>query len=166
MTDPAAVTAFWVLAVLSVVAGIGVVTSRNLFHSAVYLVAVLLCVAALYLVLAADFLFGVQVLVYAGAIAVLIIFAVMLTQQVQSGNSENFEWIPALFLAIVLFGTMAVVLAGAAFPVQQASPPAGPTTDIIASALFGPFVLPFEIASAVLLVAMIGAIVLAREERG
>jgi NADH-quinone oxidoreductase subunit J len=166
VTDPFLVAAFWVLSVAAVAAAIGVVASRNLFHSAIFLVTSFLAVSGLYLLLSSDFLFGVQIMVYAGAIAILIVFAVMLTHQVQSGNQEGRQWVPAIFLAAVLFGAMAVVLAGGVFPVSTLLPPSGPTTEIIAAALFNPYLLPFEIASVVLLVAMIGAIVLAREERG
>ncbi|GIW08046.1 MAG: NADH-quinone oxidoreductase subunit J [Dehalococcoidia bacterium] len=167
MTELGPVIAFWVLAVVAVVAAVGVVGSRNLFHSAIFLTVVFLAVAGLYLVLSSDFLFGVQIMVYAGAIAVLIVFAVMLTHNIQAGNQEGRQWIPALGLALSLFVVMAVVLAAGAFPASStmAALPESNTT-LIARALFNPYVLPFEIASVVLLVAMIGAIVIAREERG
>ncbi len=167
MTEVGPVVAFWILAVIAVVAAQGVVVSRNLFHSAIFLVVVFLAVSGLYLVLASDFLFGVQIMVYAGAIAVLIVFAVMLTQQLQSGNQEGRQWIAALFLALLLFGAMAVVLAGGAFPGTQTPAELPDTnTNLIAQALFSPYVLPFEVASIVLLAAMVGAIVIAREDRG
>lgn len=165
MTDPAAVVAFWALAVLAIVAGLGVVVSRNLFHSSIFLIGVFLSVAGLYLVLSADFLFAVQIMVYAGAIAVLVVFAVMLTQQVERGNPENIQWPFALFVAIALFGIMAVLLSGAIFPENRIDQPAFPSTETLARGLFGPFVLPFEIASVLLLAAMVGAIVLAREDQ-
>ncbi|GIW10987.1 MAG: NADH-quinone oxidoreductase subunit J [Dehalococcoidia bacterium] len=167
MSDPGSVIAFWTLALLAVVAGVGVVGSRNLFHSAIFLVVVFLAVAGLYLLLAADFLFGVQIMVYAGAIAVLIVFAVMLTQQIQSGNQESRQWLAALALAVALGIVMTAVLAPGVFPASRLLPPLPETnTVLLAQALFNPYVLPFEIASVILLVAMVGAIVLAREDRG
>jgi NADH-quinone oxidoreductase subunit J len=166
MTDPAAVVAFWALAVLAIVAALGVVVSRNLFHSAIFLIGVFLCVAGLYLVLSADFLFAVQIMVYAGAIAVLVVFAVMLTQQVERGNPENIQWPFALFVSIALFGIMAILLSGAVFPENRVDPPAFPSTEAVARGLFGLYVMPFEIASVLLLAAMVGAIVLAREDQG
>lgn len=167
MTDVAPTIAFWVLSVVAVVAAIGVVGSRNLFHSAIFLTVVFLAVAGLYLVLNSDFLFGIQIMVYAGAIAVLIVFAVMLTHQIQSGNQEGRQWIPALGLSLSLFVVMAVVLAAGVFPATTTMAPLPDSaTMLIAQALFNPYVLVFEIAAVVLLAAMIGAIVIAREDRG
>jgi NADH-quinone oxidoreductase subunit J len=150
MTELGPVIAFWVLSVVAVAAAIGVVGSRNLFHSAIFLTVVFLAVAGLYLVL----------------VAVLIVFAVMLTHNIQAGNQEGRQWVPALGLALSLFVVMAVVLSAGAFPATPtlAALP-DTTTMLIARALFHPYVLVVEVAAVVLLAAMVGAIVIAREER-
>ena len=173
--------AFWVLAVVAVLSALGVVLLRNVFRAALLLIMCFFAVAALYITLHADFLAAVQVLVYAGAIGVLIIFAIMLTPDVQHGSPFSRASGPALLLALMLLATIVGVVVATDWPtVSEVSdvvemplhdPDTGAegrgSTSFLARALFdrdGGFVLPFEIASVLLLAALIGAIVLVRHK--
>ena len=87
--------AFWILAVVGILAALGVVLLRNVFRAALSLILCFLAVAGLYVTLSADFLAAVQILIYVGAISVLIILAIMMTREVQQGNLSNKLQIPA-----------------------------------------------------------------------
>ncbi len=100
---------FWLLSVLTIGAALGVVLVKDLFRAALLLVLVFISVAGLFVLLSAEFLAVVQVLIYAGAIAVLIIFAVMLTRDVQRGNLPNRLQIPAATIAALLLVALVVV---------------------------------------------------------
>jgi NADH-quinone oxidoreductase subunit J len=157
--------AFWVLAVIGVLAALAVVLLRDVFRAALSLVLCFLMVAGLYITLSADFLAAVQVLIYVGAISVLIILAIMLTREVQRGSPANRLQIPAFIVAILFFGGVAFALLKTPWPVSVA-PPLEPTTPALAGLLFseGGFILPVEIAAVLLLAAILGAIVLVREK--
>jgi NADH:ubiquinone oxidoreductase subunit 6 (subunit J) len=157
---------FVLLAVGAIGAAVGVVTSKNIFYSALMLVACLFMVAGFYVLLEAPFLAAVQVLVYVGAIAVLIIFAVMLTERMMSKKARawNEQWWVALVVAICLAAVLLYVVVTATWQVSAAAPP----TDAIATlgkALMSTYVLPFEVASVLLLMALVGSIIIAREEK-
>jgi NADH-quinone oxidoreductase subunit J len=140
-----------------------VVISRNLLHAVLFLVLSFVGIAGLYITLSADFVAVVQVLVYAGAISVLMIFAVMLTPLSARDNAENIFAAPALVLAGLLTSAAAYI----AIETDWNEANRGPfdvTAQAIGEALLDPFVLPFEIASVLLVAAMIGAIVLVRED--
>ena len=100
---------FWVLSVLAIGASLGVVLVKDLFRAALLLVVVFIAVAGFFVLLSAEFLAVVQVLIYAGAIAILIIFAIMLTRDVQHGNLPNRFQIPAATLAAVLLAVLVAV---------------------------------------------------------
>jgi NADH-quinone oxidoreductase subunit J len=157
--------AFWFLAVIAVIAALAVVLLRDVFRAALSLVACFLMVAGIYVTLSADFLAAVQVLVYVGAIAVLIILAIMMTREVQRGSPANRLQIPALVVAVVFFGAVVFALVNTPWPVAG-MPPQEPTTSVLAGRLFGEggFILPVEIAPVLLLAAILGAIVLVREK--
>ncbi len=157
--------AFWFLAVIAVIAALAVVLLRDVFRAALSLVACFLMVAGIYVTLSADFLAAVQVLVYVGAIAVLIILAIMMTREVQRGSPANRLRIPALVVAVVFFGAVVFALVNTPWPVAG-TPPQEPTTSVLAGRLFGEggFILPVEIAPVLLLAAILGAIVLVREK--
>jgi NADH-quinone oxidoreductase subunit J len=163
--------AFWILAVVCVGSALAVVLLRDIFRAALFLVLCFFVIAGIYLTLNADFLAGVQVLIYVGAIAVLIIFAIMFTRETQQGNPSNRLKIPVLLLALLLLGTMIFSMVDTTWPPitgisEEAQLSEGePTTSGIADLLFGEngFILPFEIAAVLLLAAIIGAIVMARE---
>ena len=100
---------FWILAVVAVGAALGVVLVRDLFRAALLLVVVFMAVAGFFVLLSAEFLAVVQVLIYAGAISILIIFAVMLTRDVQRGNLPNQLQIPAVLFSALLLAVLVVV---------------------------------------------------------
>jgi len=157
--------AFWVLAVIGILAALAVVLLGDVFRAALSLVLCFLAVAGIYITLSADFLAAVQVLIYVGAISVLIILAIMLTREVQRGSPANRLRIPAFFVAVLFFGGVAFALLNTPWQVSVA-PPLEPTTPAIAGLLFGEggFILPVEIGAILLLAAILGAIVLVREK--
>jgi NADH-quinone oxidoreductase subunit J len=157
--------AFWIMAVVAVVAALGVVFLRNVFHAALSLVLCFLTVAGLYITLSADFLAAVQILVYVGAISVLIILAIMMTREVQQGSPANRLKVPVFIVAVVLLGIMVYTVTKTSWPVS-AEAPLAPTTAPLATKLFSEngFILPVEIAAVLLLAAILGAIVIAREK--
>ncbi|MBA7467700.1 NADH-quinone oxidoreductase subunit J [subsurface metagenome] len=158
--------AFWVLAVVSVGAAMAVVLIRDIFRAALFLVLCFFTVAGIYITLSADFLAGAQVLIYVGAIGVLIIFAIMLTRESRRGSPSGRLRLPALLIGLLFLVTMVFVVVSTDWHVI-AELPTEPTTTAIAQALFSGedgFVLAFEIAAALLLAAIIGAIVLVREK--
>ncbi len=156
---------FWVLAVITVGSALGVLFTRNLFRAALLLALCFFMVAGLYVTLHADFLAAVQVLIYIGAITVLIILGIMLTREIQQGNFPN-------RLGFWAFLTSLIVLVILVFAVTSTSwklsgtPPTEPTTGPIGAQLFadGGYLLPVEIASLMLLAAVVGAVVLLREK--
>ncbi len=164
--------AFWILALVMVGAALAVVLLRDIFRAALLLVLCFFTIAGIYITLNADFLAAVQVLIYVGAIGMLLIFAVMLTRNVQRGNPFNRINGPALMLAFLLMIVIISVVVATDWPSVTEVPRQGvvvpvdeSTTGHIAEALFskeGGFVLPFEIASVLLLAALIGAVVLVR----
>ena len=157
---------FYTFALTAMVGAIGLVMARRVFHGALFLTLTLFSVAAEFVILGADFLAGAHVLVYVGAIMVLILFGIMLTpQQVEITHMSNgARGAAAWLVAGAIFIVIGAVIITSQWPRSVAQPMDVPTTSIIATQLFGPYVLPFEIASVLLLIAMIGAIVIARED--
>ena len=155
---------FILLAAVTLGGALGVVTARNVFISALCLILSLVGVAGLYVLLEAGFLAGVQLLVYVGAIAVLIIFAIMLTRGLMGGTARqsNEQWGVAALIAALLFALLVLLVRGVAWPLSSAPLPAD-SIAALGQALLGPYVLPFEVASVILLVALVGAIIIARE---
>jgi len=156
--------AFWVLFALIVASALAVVFLRNIVHSALYLVLSFIGVAGIYILLEAEFLAAVQVLVYVGAVSVLLIFGVMLTRRGNIRQSNLFNgFAPAAGVVSLALGVL-IILALARTP---AGPPfstwPADTVGALAEAFLGPFVVPFEIAAILLLVGIIGAILIARE---
>ncbi len=157
--------AFWIMAVVAVVAALGVVFLRNVFRAALALVLCFITVAGLYITLSADFLAAVQILVYVGAISVLIILAIMMTREVQQGSPSNRMKLPAFIVAAVLLGIMIYTVTKTSWQIAAESP-LTPTTAPLATKLFSEsgFILPVEIAAMLILAAILGAIVIAREK--
>lgn len=157
--------AFWTLAVVAVGAALAVVLLRNVFRAALALVLCFLVVAGIYVTLSADFLAAVQVLVYVGAISVVIILVIMMTREVQRGSPANKLKIPALIVALVFLGVVIYTMLATPWQIST-EPPVEPTTAALALKLFGEngFILPVEIAAVLLLGAVLGAIVLVREK--
>jgi NADH:ubiquinone oxidoreductase subunit 6 (subunit J) len=163
MEDTGTVIAFWVLAAITVGSAFGVAAVRNLIHAVVLLIASFVGVAGLYVTLSADFIAVAQVLIYIGAISVLILFAIVLTPTASRDNAETFLRTPALALAALVAVTLSYVAIDTSWPVVDRAG-FGETASVIGEALLKKYVLPFEIASALLLVAIIGAIILVRPE--
>src|SRR6266516_3677161 len=153
--------AFLILAVVGGIGAIRMVTSRNVVHAALYLVVTLAVVGGIYLLLAAEFLAWVQVLIYVGAIVVLLLFSLMLTRApIGRDTLDNQQRGVAAVIGIgVLIGL--VVLLQGTFGGKKIATSATHTAQIGAS-LFRGYVLPFEIVSVLLLAALVGAVVLAR----
>lgn len=155
---------FWVLAVVAVGAGLGVVGQRSAVRSALFLLVHFCCLAGLYILLNAQFVALVQVLIYAGAVVVLFLFVVMLL------GVERAEELPDLRrVQQVVGGLLAVLLlAGIAWAFLEtgqgpaAAPGMAGSVRAIGSALLTAYVVPFEMAAVLLLVAIVGAIVLAK----
>ncbi len=166
--------AFGILTLLTVGGGLAVVIDRNLFHSALWLLLSLFGVAGMFVLLDAPFLAAVQVLVYMGAIVILIIFAVMLTRRLMGiTETVNNQWWIGAVVAALTFLVIALVLAQAgtgAQPLLSRDPIASLSSKSVldlGTALVDPnqYALPFEVASLLLTGAMIGAIVIAREDQ-
>jgi NADH-quinone oxidoreductase subunit J len=156
---------FWIMAVVIIAAALSVVFLRNIFRAALALILCFITVAGLYLTLSADFLAAVQILVYVGAISVLIILAIMMTREVTRGSPSNKLRLPAFIIAAVLLGLMIYTVTASPWRIA-AEPPLTPTTVPLAAKLFSQqgFILPVEIAATLLLAAILGAIVIAKEK--
>ena len=165
MTEVIAGIAFWVFAISALVGAFGTALARRMFHNALFLVVALASVAALYVLLSADFLAVVQILVYTGGIVILLLFAIMLTpQQVEL---PSFAPVGQQFGAWILSGGLFLLIVGVVLstPWRLApSPLDRATTAAIGREMLTTYVFPFELASVLLLAAMIGAILLARED--
>ena len=157
---------FIILSALILVGGLGVVMVRNLFRSALFLVLSFVGVAGFYILLEAEFLAMVQLLVYVGAISILIIFAIMLSRRLMSPEFKayNEQWLIALVSAAALCILMVFILLQVDWPTEL-SVVSPDTIQELGIALVSPdqFVLVFEAASVLLLVALVGAVIIARE---
>ncbi len=175
---------FGLLAFIALVAAYEVVTNRLITHAAFFLALVFVAIAGIFLMLGAEFLAVTQVLVYAGAVTVMIIFAIMMSQAGEVKIEEcgrppftrrlwmrlvSSQWgllplVFALAFALAMFG----VYARASWPVRMLLAdrvgPATPNTSLVGAQLFSTYAIPFEVASVVLLVALVGAIVLTGKE--
>lgn len=163
MEDTGTIVAFWILAVITVGAAFGVAAVRNLIHSVVLLIVTFAGVAGLYITLSADFIAVVQILIYIGAIAILIIFAIVLTPRAGRLNQEGFMLLPALVLAVLVAGTMIFVAFDTNWAISERDG-FEDTATAIGDLLLDKYALPFEIASVLLLSAILGAILLVRPE--
>ena len=156
---------FYALAALTVGGAAGVALSRNILYSSLGLLMALLGAGSLYVFLSADFIAVTQLLVYIGGVLVLILFAVMLTSRITEVKVSNTSF--GLFGGFLLFLCVApVLLAVAALTPWAAKVPAAlaPTTAAIGNGFLTKWLLPFEVASLVLLATLVGAVVIARKE--
>lgn len=157
---------FWFLAVVIAFSALRVVTSSNVIHAALYLVGTLMGAAGLYILLLAEFVAWVQVLVYVGAVVVLMLFGLMLTRApIGKGTFDNDQRPLAAICALAVFGVTSWILVDS-FEGQKIDL----TTDVRATAerlgdvIFSEYVLPFEVVSVLLLAALVGAVVIARRD--
>ncbi len=163
MSDVGFHLAFWSLTAITIGSALMIIVSRNLIHAVIFLIFSFIGVAGLYLKLSADFLALVQILVYVGAIAVLMLFAIMLTPRASRDNAETMMRYPAaIIMGLVIAAGVFVALEtdwgamrGEAVPEQA---------RVIGESLINEFVLPFEIGAVLLTAALVGAIALARED--
>lgn len=161
---------FFLSAALILVSAVLVVTVRNLVHAALWLIATLFGVAMLYVLLEAGFLAVVQVVVYIGAIAILFIFAVMLTRRdlLSQTSQTNANWPVALGVSALALVGIAFIVRGFIFSLDRIPAPVPDNTlELLGQALISPnlFVLPFEVASVLLLAALVGAVYVAMNKK-
>jgi NADH-quinone oxidoreductase subunit J len=161
---------FYIFAAIAIVSAILVITQRNVVHCAAFLGATLFAVAGIFLTLRAEFLAGVQVIVYVGGILVLFVFVIMLiaVERAEHERQYNRQWT----IALVTSGILIVALAYGLYQGRESfilppavAAPAAPVegnSELVGRALYTTYLLPFEIASILLLVAIVGAVVLAK----
>ena len=155
---------FIVLAVFTLGGGLAVVVTRNVVQAALALLVSLIAVAGIYLVLYAEFLALVQVLIYGGAIIIVLVFAIMLTRNAEyPRTSDNRQWPLA---ALAALGLLAVLVPSFLINAVRGTSPQNAAFTDIGKSLFTTWAVPFEVASLVLLVALIGAIIIARSGPG
>jgi len=159
---------FIVLGAITLLGGWIVVNDRNLYRAALGMILSFFGVAGFYALLNVGFLAVVQILIYVGAIAILILFAIMLTGRVMDRKAlpRNAQWVVAGLVALALFGMFSYILlfqAEGQWAVTSASPPQEAVAKL-GEALVTTYALPFEVASVLLLVALVGAVVIAREK--
>ena len=162
-------TVFWIAFIVAVLGGLSVVLQREPLKSVLSLVVVMIALSVIFLVLSAQFVFAVQIIVYAGAVMVLFLFVIALLGPAREGRSQRLRFQASLSLLMVL------VLAGLGYALLQGVSYRTPdqvdlnffgTVQDIAVGLFSTYLYPFEVTSVLLLVAAIGAIYLSRRERG
>lgn len=174
--------AFWIIALSAIGSSIAVVQTRDLFRAALFLAAAFLSIAGLFVMLRAEFLAVVQVLIYVGAISVLIIFAVLTTRDVEHGNPSNMLRIPAAILAILFLVVASLTMLNTDWNLLSESDAvttayttideAGTGDEVanpiprIAELLLQDYVLVFEVASVLLLATIVGALALVRRDSG
>ncbi|HSP89306.1 MAG TPA: NADH-quinone oxidoreductase subunit J [Vicinamibacterales bacterium] len=160
--------AFYILAALILGFAALVITAKNTVHSVLFLVADFLCVAALYVTLRAPFLAVIQVMVYAGGIVVLYLFVVMLVNLKRPPEAHSdprrLSRLGVVMAAAVLAELVAIFAVGWAKPAAVEGTLSAQNVEQIGRALYTDYLIPFELASFLLLVAMIGAIILAKRE--
>ena len=161
---------FYLFSVVTVASAIGVITTRNPVHSAIFLITCLLQVAALYILLRAPFLAAVQVFIYVGAVMVLFLFVVMVLDIGKERFKEHLhgQSIVAIPILIVLLGVISYLLFNAKLPApvrDDAPAPLVKHTEVLGKLLYTKYIFPFEVVSVLLLVALIGAIVLVMKKK-
>jgi len=157
-----------VLSAMMIAAALGVVLLSNIVYSAFLLGGVFVSISGIYILLNADFVAAAQILIYVGAINVLILFAIMLVNKQEDFKALSGNWIRVFSTALVcggLFALLSTMILVTPWKVETASTAVvANTVEVLGKHFFSDFLLPFELASLLLLIAMIGAIVLARRD--
>jgi NADH-quinone oxidoreductase subunit J len=155
---------FFVLTIFTLGGGVGVVMTQNLYYAALFLTTAFAGMAGYFILLNAGFLAAVQVVVYIGAIAILILFAIMLSRGIMTKAEQQAseDWWLGGLIALLLFVVLAVIVVGVNWPISDAEPAADAITQMGISFLTS-YLIPFEVVSVLLLVALVGGIILARE---
>jgi len=168
MEAPSVGIVFWMLSIVILISGMMVVSLKNIFHCALFLVVCLFSVAGIFILLDAEFLAVAQVLIYVGAVAILMIFALMLTSNLASKKirQTNENSVVTFFVCLIfLMATLTMLYHTDVWNYAKDQIPATESnTMMLGKLLMTKFMLPFEVVSIVLLAAMIGGIVLARKE--
>ena len=161
---------FYVFSVLTLGGAVATITRRSAVHSALSLVVSLLGVAGLYLLQKAEFLFAVQIILYIGGIMVLFLFVIMLVNLDDAERQKQFnrQWLLGLITSALVCAQMVWMLTkggtlGIPDPPQSTAVPAGGNVEQLADVLFREYLLPFEVVSLLLLVAIVGSVMLARK---
>ncbi len=157
--------AFAIIAAVAVVAALGLILKRNPIHGALFLVANLACIAALYLMLGAEFLAAAQIIVYAGAIMVLFVFAIMVLipgKEETGPDPRRLTRLAALPVGGLLLIQLAMIVTARRGPAVPVPAPAAGGVEAIGRLLFTDYLFPFELTSVLLLAAMVGVLLLAR----
>ncbi len=164
-------TMFFLFAGLAVLAALGVLACRNPLHSALCLVGMMVSLAVIYLLHHAEFIFAIQIMVYAGAVTTLIVFVIMLLdirkeegQAARLSGSKLFGLLLSGLLAVLLLVPLGARLTGLTGTMTEQALIEQGSVEIIAEQLFGPYLLPFEVASVLLLVGLVGAVTLAKKK--
>ncbi len=157
--------AFFALTLCTLGGALGVVSSRNLFHSALFLILSFFGVTGYYALLDAGYLAAVQLFVYIGAISVLILFAIMFSRRMMDATETqaNHQWWLSAPAAVLLFAILLLVVISVAWPVSKAQP-SSDTALQLGQAFLGSYLIPFEVVGILLSAALIGAVMLAREK--
>jgi NADH-quinone oxidoreductase subunit J len=161
---------FFILSALALGSAVMVITRRNPVHSALWLIVTLFSVGGVFLILRAPFLFAVQIILYVGGIMVLIIFVIMLVSVDVSGRQQQFsrQWLVGLVTVLILAAELGYALyrGSEGFVLARSAPAAAleNNTQAIGTALYQNYMLPVEIASILLLVAMVGAVLMAKRK--
>lgn len=156
---------FIIVGAVSLASAVGVITSRQPIHSALFLLLHFVGLATLYITLDAQFLAAVQVIVYAGGIVILMLFVIMLigSERINEGENRSIAFFSGITLSIALFGALAYALLESFVGVEpNAAAIQGGVPKAVGVELFTNYVLPFELVAILLLVALIGALLLAR----
>lgn len=156
---------FWGLALVLLASSLAVVLSRNLFHSVLYLALALVTTAGLFLLLHAEFLAAVQILLYAGGVITIVVFAIVVTERLVGERlaQTNRGIVSGGLVSLAVLGAIVTFVRGAKLP-QTAAPLAGDLTQAIGRSLLTRFVLPFELLAVLFLAALLGALFFARKE--
>jgi NADH-quinone oxidoreductase subunit J len=164
-TNPIAQIVFYFFSALTIVSAAVVVFARNLIRSAFALLFTFFGVAALYVFAGADFLAAVQMVIYVGGILVLLLFGVMLTHTLYDLNlkAETFQFWPAILAVLAVFTLLTTFMLRTRWPLAKQQPVVQ-TTAAIGELLMKDYILPFEIASILLLIALIGAAMIVRRK--
>ena len=160
-----AIVGFWAVAVVLLASSAAVVLAPNLFHSVLFLAVALVATGVVFLFLDSPFLFGVQLLLYAGGVVVLVVFAIMLTERIvgQRIRQASHGLVNGAIVAAAVFvGILGFLLQ--AGPTPAGPPLAGDTTVALARLLVGPYAMPLQLLGVLLVAALLGALYFARED--
>jgi NADH:ubiquinone oxidoreductase subunit 6 (subunit J) len=163
----AAIVGFWAVAVVLLASSLAVVLVPNLFHSVLFLAVALVATGVVFLFLEAPFLFGVQLLLYAVSVVVLVVFAIMLTERLvgQRITQASHGLINGAIVATAVFvGVVSFLLQAGPPPTPVARAAGADTTVALARAFLGPYAVPFELLGVLLVAALLGALYFARED--